>query len=78
MALCCTGGQLLLLEHTISPNKALGWYQDLTNGPVQALGKSCAWNQRIVELVKSTGVQIDSVQYSLLGTIVAISARKPL
>lgn len=74
--MCDAGGQLLLLEHSRSPNKALGWYQDVTNEPVKALGKSCSWNQRIVDLIASTGMQVASAQYSSVGTVVSIRAQK--
>ena len=76
VAVCYAGGQLLLLEHSRSPNKAIGWYQDVTNEPVKALGKSCAWNQRILDLITSTGMQVASAEYSSLGTVVSIRAQK--
>ena len=67
---------MLLLEHSRSPNSALGWYQDVTNEPVKVLGKGCAWNQRIVEIISSTGVEVVSARFSSLGTVVSIRAQK--
>eukprot|EP00892_Ulva_mutabilis_P011715 jgi/Ulvmu1/8916/UM005_0007.1 len=72
------GGQLLLLEHSRSPNAALGWYQDVTENPVKRMGKGCSWNQRMERMVKDSGLLLQDVQYDLLGTVVSISASKPL
>jgi hypothetical protein len=44
--------------------------------PVKAMGKACAWNQRMVDIVSGTGLEIDNIEYSLLGTIVSIAAHK--
>lgn len=68
---------MLLLEHSRSPNGALGWYQDVTSEPVKALGKACTWNQRVVEMVQKLGVEISDEEYSALGTVVTLYARKP-
>jgi methyltransferase OMS1, mitochondrial len=66
----------LLLEHTRSPNAALGFYQDVTREPVRAMGKGCVWNQRVPDLLVSAGLIATSIEYGLLGTVVTIEAVK--
>lgn len=70
------GGQLLLLEHSKSPNLALGLYQDLTEKPVKSMGKGCSWNQNVQSMVKASGLNIQDIRYDLLGTVVSITATK--
>lgn len=70
------GGQLLLLEHSRSPNAALGWYQDVTEQPVKSMGKGCSWNQRLESIVKKSGLYVETARYDLLGTVVSITATK--
>lgn len=69
-------GSVLLLEHARSRNPALGLYQDLTAGPVAAMGKGCVWNQDVQMMVSAAGLQIQQVDYALAGTICTIIARK--
>lgn len=80
---CCkwswdADGQLLLLEHSRSPNAALGWYQDVTEKPVKSMGKGCSWNQRMPLMVRNSGLRLQDIQYDLLGTVVSITATKSL
>lgn len=70
------GGQLLLLEHSRSPNAALGWYQDVTEKPVKSMGKGCSWNQRLESMINTSGLNIVDARYDLLGTVVSIIATK--
>ena len=69
-------GQVLLLEHTRSHHAAVGRYQDITAGPVAALGKGCMWNQDVLSMVSHAGLQVQQVQHYMGATVSAIAASK--
>lgn len=70
------GGKVLLLEHSRSTSPVLGWYQDVTAGPVAALGKGCVWNQDVLKLVKNAGLRIERVEPHLGDLVLSITAVK--
>lgn len=69
-------GRLLLLEHSRSQSPGLGWYQDMTAGPVAAMGKGCVWNQDVPKLLEESGLRMEHAEEYLGGLIVSIVAVK--
>eukprot|EP00172_Hildenbrandia_rubra_P002541 Plantae.Rhodophyta-Hildenbrandia_rubra.ctg3448.p3 GENE.Plantae.Rhodophyta-Hildenbrandia_rubra.ctg3448~~Plantae.Rhodophyta-Hildenbrandia_rubra.ctg3448.p3 ORF type:complete len:294 (+),score=63.66 Plantae.Rhodophyta-Hildenbrandia_rubra.ctg3448:8564-9445(+) len=62
-------GRVLLLEHVKSENGILGWYQDVTAGPVAKLGKGCFWNQDVLGMAKDAGLSIVDVERLVAGAV---------
>lgn len=70
------GGQLLLLAHTRSRVPGLGLYQDVTSGPVAAMGRGCVWNQDVGGWLRELGLRMDRVDAHVAGLITAFVATK--
>lgn len=62
-------GKLLLLEHTKSQLPGLGTYQDIVAKPVKALGKGCAWNQNVDQIISDNGLNVKTRESRLAGLV---------
>ena len=70
------GGTVLLLEHGVSSWSAVAWWQrHRLNRHVVRWG--CFWNRDILGLVEESGLLIDDVKRTQLGTLYLIRCRKP-
>ncbi|KAK9841417.1 hypothetical protein WJX74_005337 [Apatococcus lobatus] len=69
-----SGGQLLLLEHTISSSPLLSWYQDFTADAVTRTSKGCVWNQRVLGMVRQAGLSVESAIPAVAGSIISLRA----
>ncbi|EFJ43429.1 hypothetical protein VOLCADRAFT_96479 [Volvox carteri f. nagariensis] len=70
------GGRVLLLEHCRSDNPLLAAYQDVTAGPVAALGKGCVWNQEVEAMAVRAGLQVVVSERAAAGTVELLVAVK--
>ncbi|EFJ43419.1 hypothetical protein VOLCADRAFT_106854 [Volvox carteri f. nagariensis] len=70
------GGRVLLLEHCRSDNTLLAAYQDVTAGPVAALGKGCVWNQEVEAMAVRAGLQVVVLERAAAGTVELLVAVK--
>ncbi|GIL53723.1 hypothetical protein Vafri_9171, partial [Volvox africanus] len=70
------GGRVLLLEHCRSDNPLLAAYQDVTAGPVAALGKGCVWNQDVEAMATVAGLRAVGGERAAAGTVQLIIAVK--
>lgn len=66
------GGTVLLLEHTVSHNWLVRWYQDVTSDASASLSKGCVGNQRVQDLCSQVGFTIVKRKYYVGGTVVAL------
>lgn len=62
-------GKLLLLEHTRSQLPGLGAYQDMVAKPVKAMGKGCAWNQNVDQILSENGLNVVTRESNLAGLV---------
>lgn len=62
-------GKLLLLEHTKSHFPGLGTYQDVVAKPVKAMGKGCAWNQNVDQILYENGLNVVTRESKLAGLV---------
>ena len=63
------GGQVVLLENSVSSSKALAAIQDLTEPFITPLSKNCRWNVNVPKIAEKAGLKKQSEEAILAGTI---------
>lgn len=71
---CKPDGQILLLEHGRSDNRAIARFQDW-RADAHYENEGCRWNQDPVELVSQAELSVRDITTSLLGIITTIEAQ---
>ena len=56
------GGSLLFVEHGLSPDKRVRWWQDHLNTPWRCLAGGCNLNRSIPTLVEAAGFHLDHLE----------------
>ena len=56
------GGKLLFVEHGLSPDKHVRWWQDHLNTPWRCLAGGCNLNRSIPTLVEAAGFHLDHLE----------------
>ena len=56
------GGRLLFVEHGLSPDKGVRWWQDHLNSPWRCLAGGCNLNRSIPTLVQAAGFHLDHLE----------------
>lgn len=56
------GGKLLFVEHGVSPDKGVRWWQDHLNTPWRCLAGGCNLNRSIPTLVEAAGFHLDRLE----------------
>ena len=56
------GGRLLFVEHGLSPDKGVRWWQDHLNAPWRCLAGGCNLNRSIPTLVEAAGFHLDHLE----------------
>ena len=56
------GGRLLFVEHGLSPDKRVRWWQDHLNTPWRCLAGGCNLNRSIPTLVEAAGFHLDHLE----------------
>ena len=72
---CKPGGKVILLEHVLSANRALGWLMNLAN-PLVVRMVGANINRRTVENVIKSGLVVEQVTDLGSGIVKLIEARK--
>ena len=63
------GGQVLLLENSVSTFKPLAAIQDLTEPIITSVSKSCRWNINVPEIAEKAGLTLQSKEETQAGTM---------
>ena len=63
------GGQVLLLENSLSTFKPLELIQDLTEPIITPLSKNCRWNVNVPKIAEEAGLKLISKEEAQAGTV---------
>jgi ubiquinone/menaquinone biosynthesis C-methylase UbiE len=63
------GGQVLLLENSVSTFKPLAVLQDLTEPIITPLSKNCRWNVDVPKMAEKVGLELQSGEAIQAGTV---------